>query len=199
MGMRDAQGTLVRSKPNASRRSNLSPAQEAARLRHLANNRPLTKKQMAEIDAEIQAQREAEAYEERLYVEQQVGNGRKGHDPKRLWHPLANPDPGTYDPTHPADVARNRRRKGLFPQSSDVHGDWEGARYAIRHYGFSSRKALGEHFEQPLHWVEKLLRAMAEEEQWCHADGIPGWELDVLFPSRVHTFSGLLISCPYQG
>lgn len=153
----------------------------------LENRRPLTKKAMDEIIEQVAKAREEEAYEEMLYLHQQLANGRKGANPTSLWHPRDNPE--TSAEAHPAFADRNRTRKRLFPSASDCHLEWEGARYAIRHYAFASRKALGEHFEQSPHWAEKLLHAMVEEEKHCHVDGIPGWELDMLFPSRTHTFS----------
>lgn len=158
----------------------------------------ITQQMVEESLAEFERAREEAAYEEMLYIHQQIALGRKGGDPKSLWHPRDNPE--AYTPAHPADWERNRRRRGLFPKASDVHSEWAGARYAIRHYRFASRKDLGEHFEQSPHWAEKLLQAMVEEEKRCHSDGIPGWELDMIFPNRTHTFSfsELTITCPYQ-
>lgn len=192
MATRDARGTLRDKRSEAKQRKKehlyfLAHGLGDPTKTPLENRRPLTQQQLAEIQAEVQAQREEMAYDEMLYVHQQIGNGRKGANPTSLWHPRDNPE--TSAEAHIAFADRNRTRRKLFPSAGDCHLEWEGARYAIRHYGFASKDALGDHFEQSAGWAEELLQAMAAEYRACCMDGLPPWELDGLFPNRAkHTF-----------
>ena len=131
----------------------------------------LSKKQFAQIDAEVAAEMAEYHEQDRLYREQQTANG----NPPKIWSlPPIHEDPYASHDTRPTyQIIQDNERLNLC----DTLEQWDVARYLIRHGTFTSRKALNTSFGKPPHsqWARQMLELLVRQRALTNTGSI---ELD---------------------